>query len=368
MASPFRILSIDGGGTRGVIPATLLDCIYQATGKHPVELFDLFAGTSTGGIICMGLAYGLEPSVLVDLYLNKSEVVFHDTGFDDLRDGFGKNLGADYSNKRLKAILEDIFEEATLETVHQRLEAHGPEKSLMVCSFDLNPTDNEGEPINFRPAIYHSNFICDKDIKLVDLALYTSAGPTYFPIYKDHIDGGVSINHPAMAAVAFAINKNKEDVGGQYCYVDGTNKGLNKDLKDLKVMSLGTGTSNRNRIEAAQIKRQRNGDWGNLQWIEYLPDLLTESNVQASEYYVQQVLKAAGDDRQYHRVQLEFDAEEAPEAIREEIQKGKVLGLDVKNKKLLLAMHEYARQYYEQHEEEILSFLNIEKKAVTASR
>ncbi len=99
MKPPFRILSIDGGGTRGVIPATLLDALQQTTGQHPTELFDLFAGTSTGGIICIGLAYGLEPAQLVDLYLNQSGKVFHDTRLDDLRDGFGKNFGADYSHQ-----------------------------------------------------------------------------------------------------------------------------------------------------------------------------------------------------------------------------------------------------------------------------
>ena len=51
-----KILSIDGGGTRGIIPATILDCIYNDFGKTPLDLFDLFAGTSTGGIICIGLA------------------------------------------------------------------------------------------------------------------------------------------------------------------------------------------------------------------------------------------------------------------------------------------------------------------------
>lgn len=362
MATPFPILSIDGGGTRGIIPATILDCIYQATGKHPTEIFDLFAGTSTGGIICIGLTYGLEPSVLVDLYLNKSREVFYDTGFDDLRDGFGKNLGADYSNNRLKKILKDIFQDDTLETINQKLTREGKEKSLMVCSFNLNP-DRDGQPINFRPAIYHSNFICDKDIKLVDLALRTSAAPTYFPIYQNHIDGGVSINHPAMAAVAYAINKNK-DIDGRDCYIDGTHKGLNKDLKDLKVLSLGTGTSNGRRIEAATIKQKRNGDWGNLQWIEYLPDLLAESNIQATDYYVQQVLREGGDYKQYHRVQLEFDAAEAPEDIQKAIKRGKVLGLDVKDKKLLRAMHMYARQHYQKHEDEILSFLNITKTPI----
>lgn len=61
----FRILSIDGGGTRGIIPARMLDCIEQATGTPVQHQFDLFAGTSTGGLICLGLAIGLRPTDLV---------------------------------------------------------------------------------------------------------------------------------------------------------------------------------------------------------------------------------------------------------------------------------------------------------------
>ena len=364
MTQPFRILSLDGGGTRGVIPATLLDCIYQSTGQHPTDLFDLFAGTSTGGIIGIGLAYGLEPEQLVDLYLNQSDKVFHDTRLDDLRDGFGKNFGADYSKKPLQKILTSLFEEATLGDVNERLRQKGEDKCLMVCTFHLNP-DKDGQPVNFRPAIYHSNFIRDRDIKLVDLALRTSAGPTYFPIHQNHIDGGVSINHPAMAAVSFAVNCNTAEKP-EYRYMDGANKGLGKSLHELQVLSLGTGTSNRNRIAPETIRRKRRGDWGNLQWIEYLPDLLTESNVQTSDYYVQQVLKTSGTANQYHRIQLSFDDPQAPEAIRAELARGKVLGLDVRDKKLLQAMHDYAKSYYHIHEEEILSFLKLDSMLVPA--
>lgn len=357
MAQPYRILSLDGGGTRGVIPATLLDCLYQTTGQHPTELFDLFAGTSTGGIIGIGLAYGLEPAQLVDLYLNQSDKVFHDTRLDDLRDGFGKNLGADYSTKPLQKLLHSLFGDATLGDVNERLRQQGSDKCLMVCSFHLNPEKDE-QPVNFRPVIYHSNFIRDRDVKLVDLALRTSAGPTYFPIYQNHIDGGVSINHPAMAAVAFAINRNTAEKP-EYCYMDGANKGLGKSLHELQVLSLGTGTSNRNRITEEVIRRKRRGNWGNLQWIKYLPDLLTESNVQTSDYYVQQVLKTSGAENQYHRVQLAFDDPRAPKAIRAELDRGKVLGLDVRNKKLLRAMHEFAKEHYYDHEDTILSFLKV---------
>ncbi len=112
------------------------------------------------------------------------------------------------------------------------------------------------------------------------------------------------------------------------------------------------------------IRRKRRGDWGNLQWIEYLPDLLTESNVQTSDYYVQQVLKTSGTANQYHRVQLSFDDPKAPAAIRAELARGKVLGLDVRDKKLLQAMHDFAKSYYHEHEEEMLSFLRLDSMLV----
>jgi uncharacterized protein len=339
----FKILSIDGGGTRGVIPATLLACITRDTGKHPMELFDLVAGTSTGGIIGIGLAAGKEPQTLVDLYLHKSKEIFYDTGWDDLRDGFGKNTGADYSNHRLKKILEAEFGRMTLGEVHDRHQ----DKVLMVASFDLSPQDN-GKTVNFRPVVYNSSFLKHRDEKLVDIALRTSAGPTYFPIYQQkYIDGGVAMNHPAMAAVAFAINKQEEYEEQTYRYPDGLKKGLGKNPNDLRVLSLGCGTSNKNFIDPAKVKR---GDWGNLQWVKYLPDLLTESNVQAADYYVRQVVN----QQDYKRIQLEFDSREAPSTLKDQ-----TLGLDVKDSKLLKAMQEYAIQMYDQRKAEILAFLGF---------
>ncbi|MBL7873401.1 MAG: patatin-like phospholipase family protein [Cyclobacteriaceae bacterium] len=340
----FSILSIDGGGSRGVIPATLLDCISKDLNKHPMELFDLVAGTSTGGIIGIGLAARKQTHTLVDLYLTQSKKIFYDTGWDDLRDGFGKNLGADYSNDKLKKILEEQFGTLTLGDVHTD---HQGKKILMVASFDLSPQDN-GKAVNFRPVVYNSGFLKHKNERLVDIALRTSAGPTYFPIYQQkYIDGGVAMNHPAMAAVAFAINKQVETEDLNYRYPDGLKKGLGLEARDIRVLSLGCGTSNRNFIAPDKVKK---GDWGNLQWVKYLPDLLTESNVQAADYYVRQVM----DRNDYKRIQLEFDAADAPAVL-----KGSVLGLDVKSPTLLRAMHEYAKQVYALRKQEILSFLGF---------
>jgi len=340
--SKFKILSIDGGGTRGVIPATILDCISKDLNKHPMELFDLVAGTSTGGIIGIGLAARKQPETLVDLYLTQSKEIFYDTGWDDLRDGFGKNTGADYSNDKLKKILKEQFGTLTLGDVHND---HQNKKILMVASFDLSPQDN-GKAINFRPVVYNSSFLRHKNELLVDIALRTSAGPTYFPIYQQkYIDGGVAMNHPAMAAVAFAINKQQEKQDPYYRYPDGLNKGLGLDPHDIRVLSLGCGTSNKNFIAPDKVKK---GDWGNLQWVKYLPDLLTESNVQVADYYVRQVI----DNKDYKRIQLEFDAADAPAMLKKI-----VLGLDVKSRALLQAMHDYAKQVYVLRKQEILSFL-----------
>ena len=342
----FKILTIDGGGTRGVIPATILDEIYKEKGKHPADIFSLLAGTSTGGVLCTAYAYGIETSRLVDLYLTKPRDIFYDTGWDDFRDGFGKNIGADYSNKKFKKILSEIFGADTLGHIDQKLRAK--EKSLMVCSFDLNPEEN-GEPINFRPRIYHSNFIKDKDLSLVDLCLMTSAGPTYFPIYKNHVDGGVSLNNPSMAALAYAINSHA-DGEGEYRHPDGKRKGLGLNLKDLKVLSLGCGTSNKNYIAEKVIKSNKNGDWGNLQWVKYLPDMLTETNMQASTYYVSQLLPA---DR-YIRLHPSFNHQDAPALIR-----NKVLGLDIKETRYLQAMHQYAKEIFAREKDRIYELLEL---------
>lgn len=342
----FKILSIDGGGTRGIIPATILHRIYLETGKTPAKIFGLQTGTSTGGILCTGYAYGISTDRMIDLYLTRAGEIFYDPWWDDLRDGFGKNTGADYGISRFKKILEGIFGKTTLGDIRKL--NPGEIVRLMVCCFDLNP-EKDGKPVNFRPRIYHSDFYRDQDVLLTDLCLMTSAGPTYFPIYKDHIDGGVSLNNPSMAALAYAINKQSGDTG-EYGHPKGKAKGLSKALGEIKIFSLGCGTSNQNRIAPEVIRMKDNGDWGNLQWMKYMPDMLTESNVQAAEYYVNQLL---GKD-QYMRIQPNFDHPEAPPEIR-----GRVLGMDVKNEIYLKAMIAFANEIFDRKKGEILEFLEL---------
>jgi uncharacterized protein len=177
----------------------------------------------------------------------------------------------------------------------------------------------------------------------------TSAGPTYFPIYNQrYVDGGVALNNPTMAALTFAINdQNDNSEEPSYLYGDGVKKGLGLKFADLHVLSLSTGTGNRNYIDASKIKT---GNWGNIQWIRYLPDLLTESNMQSTLYYVKQVL----DKDQYYRVELFFDDEAAPAVL-----KNKAVGLDAKGNDVLEGMHQFALDTFHKQKDEIAVFLGL---------
>lgn len=282
-----KILSIDGGGIRGIIPANILARIERKTNKPIREIFQLIAGTSTGGIICLALIHGLKAEEMLNFYLKNSEVIFKDTLRDDVRDGFGKNIGADYSQKNLERIFKVIFRKAKLKDLF-----HPKRAIALVPAYDLSPFE-KGHPVNFKPKVFNSLSEDDKNELLVNVACRTTAAPTYFPIReKKYIDGGVAINHPAMAAVAFAINNDPQN-------------GMNLKLNELKVLSLGTGVSNQLRIEPQKVD---NGDWGNIQWMKYLPDLVTESNIQTSEYYVRQILNFNNDiDKRYLRIQPTLD-------------------------------------------------------------
>ena len=342
-----RILSIDGGGSRGIIPATILSCIQDDHHKSPLELFDLFAGTSTGGIICIGLAAGLPPDKLVDLYLHKAKEIFFEPWLDDMTP-IDEYVQASYSNARLYEIMESLVGEKTLGNLHEDAWFGGKNKRLMVATFDLAPDDAADRNKNYRPHIMHSSFMKCKDIKLKDLALMTSAGPTYFPIVQQrYIDGGVALNNPSMAAVTFAINKHKD--GDGYLYEDGgKSKGLGLPLEDLQLFSLSTGTGNKNRIDPALVKK---GNWGKIHWIKYLPDLLTESNMQSTMYYVKQLLK----DEQFYRMEFLFNDEDAPPVLKE-----RPVGMDSKDDAVLRGMHQFAKDTYLKQRDQIARFLNLQ--------
>jgi patatin-like phospholipase/acyl hydrolase len=272
----YRILSLDGGGLRGLITARMLD---RLTKDHRINGWldntDLFAGTSTGGILALGLAYGKKPDEICDLYLEKGRKIFDDSIWDNIRD-LGKTIGADYSNSNLKAELKRIFGKNTLGQL---------EKKVAIPTFDLDNEDKNKR--TWKPKIFHNYKGGDSDnaALIADVALYTSSAPTYFPSADGYIDGGVYANNPSVVAIAQAISKRNAP----------SEKAV---LDEIVLLSIGTGVS-LNYIKGKTL------NWGYIQWIKPLLNLLMDGVAGISDYQSAQLL-----GNRYHRLQVVFDQKE----------------------------------------------------------
>lgn len=254
---PYCILTCDGGGICGLFTARLLDRLSAA---FPALLTNtqLYAGTSTGGIIALGLAAGLLPADLVTLYNTKGKDIFHDSILDDIFD-LGKAVGADYSNKRLKDILKKLFGTRTLGDLPT---------NVLISSFDLNAgTTSDPEP--WKPKFFHNFPGADSDAteSVVDVALRTSAAPTYFPAYQGYIDGGVVANNPSMAALAAALDP----------------RSGKQKLDDVVLLSLGTGSD-------SKYLKGDSLDWGWGQWARPLVSIMISGTMGVADFQCKQIL------------------------------------------------------------------------------
>jgi len=273
----YKILSLDGGGLRGLITARLL----HRLNTHPsiagwLDEVDLFVGTSTGGILALGLAFGKTPDEICRLFKNRGPAIFDDSLWDDIRD-LGKTIGADYSNKNLKKELIRIFGTGKLADIR---------KKVAIPTFDL---DNEAPTAQrtWKPKIFH-NFSgpgTDGDMLISDVALYTSAAPTYFPSADGYIDGGVFANNPSIVALVQAISS--KNIASERAKLD-----------DVVMLSVGTGVS------LTYIKG-KSLDWGFAQWAKPLINVLMDGVAGISDYQARQLLA-----ERYQRLQIVFDPRE----------------------------------------------------------
>lgn len=196
----FRILAIDGGGIRGVLPACFLAGLERLylDGRRITEYFDLVAGTSTGGIIALGLSSGMSATQVYRLYQSLGAAVFPDYGWwpRTLRQLKGAILKPRYASSSLEALLSNAFGEKTLADANCR---------LCVPAFDAK----YGEVYVFKTP-HHVDYKVDWKVPLVKVAQATSAAPTYFRPVNDQgyqlVDGGIWANCPVMVAVVEAIS------------------------------------------------------------------------------------------------------------------------------------------------------------------
>lgn len=198
-----RILTIDGGGIRGVFPAAFLANMEQDLGQPIGRYFDLISGTSTGGIIAIGLALGLTAGQILKLYEEKGPAIFAQTqsGFfgwmsRQFRKGKWFVWGPKYSAEPLHTALAEVFGERRLGEAQTR---------LMIPAWHPK---TQGVYI-FKTA-HHPRLQTDYKELAIDAAMATAAAPTFF---RQHItvndvglvDGGLWANNPTGIAVVEAI-------------------------------------------------------------------------------------------------------------------------------------------------------------------
>ena len=266
MAGPVRVLSIDGGGIRGVIPAAVLTEIERRTDRPAAELFDLIAGTSTGGIIALGLtapgdggAPRWRAADLLDLYRSEGAHIFSRSVWQRIRTAEGV-LDEKYPADGLEAALQSYFGDARLR------DALAP---VLVTSYEL-----EGrKPFFFRSRRAAADAVFDFPMR--EAARATSAAPTYFepPQLVNQadgqryalVDGGVFANNPSMCAYAEVLAEDRD--------------------AEVLMVSLGTGQLNRP-IHYAQAK-----DWGLLGWARSIFNVVLDGVSDTTDYELEQVLR-----------------------------------------------------------------------------
>lgn len=209
--SRFRILSIDGGGIKGVFPAAFLAETETALGLQSVaQYFDLIAGTSVGGILAIALGLGMSAREIVNFLAKLGPDVFPPSS----RPTFRLLVGLErYDPRPLREGLTRLFGKRTLADSRTR---------LLIPSFDASNAD-----IHIFKTAHCKRLMVDYKVEAVEVAMSTAAAPTYFPAYDSSkhvtlVDGAVWANNPVALAVVESITL------------------LHQDPRDIDVLSIGT--------------------------------------------------------------------------------------------------------------------------------
>jgi len=223
----FKILSIDGGGIRGVFPAAYLAELENRflSGSSIASHFDMVAGTSTGGIIALALAKGLTAQDALRIYLDKGEDIFPPL------------VGTDRLIRLVKSISkpkhdQEILRSALYEEFGDELFGAAQIRCVIPCFEGLH-----GEPFIYKTP-HHPDYTLDQHKRMVDIALHTSAAPTVFPAVQNDgyimVDGGLFANNPIMNALVDAVA----------CF--------DVPLENVRILSIGTGEETFSLSERAQ--------------------------------------------------------------------------------------------------------------------
>jgi patatin-like phospholipase/acyl hydrolase len=287
MTKKIRILSLDGGGIRGIISCVILKYIEEQLQKldHPNakigDYFDLIAGSSTGGILATILLFPdndkkakFSVQEAFDLYAKKGDDIFNVSFWEHLINPFGL-FNEKISQKNIEKQLKEVFNDLELKDLI---------KPCLITSYDISArkakfftSQNAMAPIE--------NFY------VKDVCRATSAAPTYFEPAKIKskygqefilIDGGVFANNPSLCAYAEARKIPFSQL------LQDENKCDYPSIKDMIMVSVGTGTV----LKPYNFKDFEKA--GKIKWIAPLIDILLSSNVETVDYHLSKMYGAQG--------------------------------------------------------------------------
>jgi len=221
----FKILSIDGGGIKGLYSSTILEHLEKKYGGGCSDYFDMLCGTSTGGLIALGLSLKIPATEISKIYSEHGKDIFPK---QSKLTGLLKQtiLKGKFSDEPLKKVLREIFDERII-----------AESNNLLCIPAYSYTD--ARPWIFKFDHKEGGLSRDNLAKYIDVALATSAAPTYFPLaeidfydYKQFIDGGVWANNPSLIglieALTYFVGDKKEYDGIQILSVSSLNNTAGK--------------------------------------------------------------------------------------------------------------------------------------------
>jgi patatin-like phospholipase/acyl hydrolase len=277
------VLSIDGGGIRGVIPARVLRTIEERMQRPVSELFDLVAGTSTGGILALGLTLpkpgsatpAWDAAALEQLYVEHGATIFASSLLRRI-ETVGGLFEERYDIDEIERVMRHYFGDAMLSTALTE---------VVVPSYDLTAP---------APFFFKRSYARDQthtwDIETWKAARATSAAPTYFdpmnlPAFENEgehalVDGGVFANNPTACAYAEALN-------------------LYGRASEIAILSLGTGDGPPHMVRYPEAR-----GWGVIHWARPIIDVVFDGVAKTVDYQMIRLCQTDPQGEQlYHRIQ-----------------------------------------------------------------
>lgn len=323
----FTILSIDGGGIRGLIPAKVLAELERELklidpNKNLYEYFDLICGTSTGAILAIAIALGIPAGELVSFYREHAQMIFPQWYLKILPRKSRAIITSIYSNKNLRKKLKEIYTAA-----NGGITPLINDLKTKVCIPVFNGNDGQ---INIIKTRHRDDYVRDYKLPAHEVALSSSSAPVYFPphtfsfsnesgegVNVNMIDGGIFANNPSLIGILEATEK------------------LNYDFSKVRLLSLGTGKGK----HIIKTGWKPKDIWYWLFPKPRLLDIILDSQAQMTEQYIafmKRIAEKRDDGFDYLRIQHDLggDTIDLNASSKKDLQRLESIGDEISKNKL----------------------------------